>query len=172
MCAVNIELRHHPIEADHLSMKNGLICLLIVATLTLFMTNVAAAPANKQTTNVYSGFAMDASVKEHPRLVLLLSNNVTTVNTSVSIYGQLATVTNGRIHGIEGATVKIQHINQDGTVLTERALTTMSGVFSGCFSASITPKDPGIYICRATFDGDNIYAPAVSEEVPLIAISR
>ena len=153
-------------------MKKGLICLLFVATLTLFVTNVAAAPANKQTTNVHSSFVMDVPVKEHPRLVLLLSNNVTTVNTSINIYGQLATVTNGKIHGVEGATVKIQHVNQDGTVLTERSLTTMSGIFSGCFSASITPKDPGIYICRATFDGDNTYASAVSDEVPLIAISR
>ena len=131
-----------------MNMKKGLICLLIVATLTLFVTNVAAAPANKQTTNVHSSFATDVPVKEHPRLVLLLSNNVTTVNTSINIYGQLATVTNGKIHGVEGATVKIQHVNQDGTVLTERSLTTMSGIFSGCFSASITPKDPGIYIWR------------------------
>ena len=128
--------------------------------------------ASKQTTNVHSSFAMDVPVKEHPKLVLLLSNNVTTVNTSVNIYGQLATVTNGRINGIEGATVKIQHINYDGTSLTERTVTTMSGVFSGCFSASITPKDPGIYVCRATFDGDSNHAPAMSDEVPLMAISR
>ncbi len=104
--------------------------------------------------------------------MLLLSNNVTTVNTSVNIYGPLATVTNGRRNGIEGATVKMQHVNYDGTLLAERTLTTMSGMFSGCFSTSITPKDPGIYICRAIYNGNNTYASAVSDDVPLMAISR
>ncbi|MGB8311729.1 MAG: hypothetical protein WCE81_07685 [Halobacteriota archaeon] len=56
-----------------MNMKKGLICLLIVAMLTLCVPNVAAASASKQTTNVHSSFAMDVPVKEQPVLLLLFS---------------------------------------------------------------------------------------------------
>jgi len=152
-----------------MNMKKGLVCLLIVAMLMFCLPNVASASASRQTTNVHRSFAMDVPVKEQPVLVLLFSSNVTTVNTSVDLYGALATGTKSKINYIEGATVNIQRMSYNGTWYTEGTLTTMSGKFSGCFIAHITPKDPGTYIYRATYDGDNTYASAVSNVVQLIA---
>jgi len=152
-----------------MNIKNGLICLLIALILTLCMPNDVAASACKQTTNVHSNYAMDVPVKQQPTLLLSLSKNITAVNTQVDLYGGLATSTSsGGINGIEGATINIQRLDTyDGTWYTRGTLTTMSGNFSGFFIVHITPKEPGTYIYRATFDGDINYAPAVSNVVTL-----
>jgi hypothetical protein len=153
-----------------MDMKKGMICLSIIVILTLSIPNVAAASANKQTTNIRSSYAMDAPVKERPILVLMLSNNTTAVNTSVYFFGAIATGTKSQLNYIEGATINIQRMSYDGTTwYTEDTVTTMSGKYSGIFSVYITPKDPGTYIYRATYDGNNTYSPAVSNVVVLTA---
>lgn len=152
-------------------MKKGMVCLSIITILTLSIPNVAIVSASKQTTNVHSNYAMDVPVKKQPQLVLLFSNNEktanTTVNTSVELVGLLATVTNGKINSIEGATINIQRLNSDETWYTADTLTTMSGKFSGYFKVEVTPKDPGTYIFRAAYDGNNTYAPTESDMVVL-----
>ena len=69
---------------------------MIIAILTLCVPNVVAAPACKQTTNVHSSYAMDVPVKEQPMFVLLLSNNVTDVDKSVDLFGELGTFKSGQ----------------------------------------------------------------------------
>ena len=155
-------------------MKNGLICLLIVAILTICMPNVAAASTSKQTTEIHSGYVMDVPAKEQPMLVILLDDNATYVNQSVDIYGLLATGSPSAPHGIEGATVNIQRLNYDRTAwYTIGNLTTISGgKQAGFFRGTLTLKNPGVYIYRATYDGDSQCAPAVSNEVTLRVYSR
>ena len=78
-------------------MKKGLICLSIVAILTLCVLNIAAASTSKQTDEVHSGYTLDVPVKEQPFLVPLPNHNVTAVNTSVDLFAGLATVTSSEI---------------------------------------------------------------------------
>ena len=153
--------------------KKRMICLSIIVILTLSIPNVAATSANKQKTNVRSSYAMDVPAKEQPLLLLLFRNNETAVNTSVNtsveFMGMLATVTQSKINGIEGATVNIERMNYDGTWCTADTVATMSGTFSGCFHFAVIPKEPGTYIFRATYDGNNTYSPAVSNNIVLKA---
>lgn len=74
-----------------MNIKNGLTFVLIVAILALCVPNVVVAPTSKQTLNVRSSYAMDASVKGNPKLVFLPSRNITAVNAPVDFYGALAT---------------------------------------------------------------------------------
>jgi hypothetical protein len=151
-------------------MKKTLICLLIAAIFTICMPNVAAAPKTKQTTVVDSRYIMEVRGKEQPLLGLLLSNNTTYVNQSVDVVGGLATGTPSALHGIEGATINIQRLNYNGTTWYNLGtLTTLTGKDAGLFGASITPKEPGPHIYRATYDGDSRYAPAISNVVALLA---
>ena len=80
-----------------MTMKKGLICLSIVAILTLPVMNIAAASTSKQTDEVHSGYTLDVPVKEQPFLVPLPNHNVTAVNTSVDLFAGLATVTSSEI---------------------------------------------------------------------------
>jgi hypothetical protein len=115
---------------------------------------------------------MDVPVKEQPMFVLLLSNNVTDVDKSVDLFGELGTFKSGAINYTEGATIHIQRLNYDGTAWDHIGdLTTMSGNYSGFFIVSITPKEQGAYVYRATFDGDSQYEPAISNWVALRAYS-
>ena len=74
-----------------MNMKKGLICLLIVAMLTLCVPNVAAAQASKQTDEVHGGYKLDATVGGQPTLLSHANHNVTAVNTSFDLFGGLAT---------------------------------------------------------------------------------
>ena len=140
--------------------------IAVFATATIF-ADVAAA--NKQTTETHSSYAMGASDKEKPKLALILSNNTTTVNTSVNLYGALATDEQGTLHYIGGATITIQQLNYDGTEWNKLGtLQTLTGKEAGFFAGSVTPNSKGYYIVRATYDGDSNYAPTVSNVVALI----
>ena len=54
-----------------MKIKNTIISLSVTVILTICMFNsVAAAPVNKQTTDVYSNYAADVPNKEQPGLAL------------------------------------------------------------------------------------------------------
>jgi len=146
-----------------MNIKKALICLSIAAVVTLCVPNVVAASANKQTTNVHSSYAMSVPDKEQPRLAIMLSDNVTSVNKPVDVIGLLATVTQSTPHPIEGATVTIQQLNDNGTAWNTLGTlqTSSTGKDAGYFAGSVTPKSKGYNILRATYDGDSDYAPAV-----------
>jgi len=55
-------------------MKKGLICLLIVATLTVCVLNVAAATTSKYTTDVHNGQVTDAGGQWEPHRYITLSD--------------------------------------------------------------------------------------------------
>lgn len=152
-----------------MNIKRALMCLSIVAILMVSMPNVAAAKANKQTTDVLSCYAIDVQGKNQSALVLALSNNTTVVNTPVDIYGALATKDQGTIYYIGGATITLQQLGTNGTAWNTLGTlkTFTSGKAVGFFAGSITPKSSGYYILRATYDGDNNYESAVSNVVAL-----
>jgi hypothetical protein len=153
----------------NMNIKNVMIFLLIIALLTLCVPDVVAAPAGKQTIDVHNSYAMGASDKERPVIALLLSDNVTAVNRSVGIYGGIATGESGALHYIGGATITIQQLSFNGTEWYNLGtLKTLTGKEVGTFAGSYTPKSKGYHVLRATYDGDNNYAPAVSNMVALI----
>ena len=78
-------------------MKKTLICLSIIAILTLPVMNIAAASTSKQTDEVHRGYTLDTQVKERSILAFLPDHNVTAVNTSVDLFGGLATGTSSGI---------------------------------------------------------------------------
>ena len=153
-----------------MNIKNGLVCLSIIAIVTFSMPNVAAVSAGKPAITIHSSYAMDAPVKTQTALVLALSNNKTVVGTPVDIVGALAVKEHDTIHFIGGATITIQQLGTNGTTWNTigTAQTLSTGNETGFFGARITPKSSGYYIVRATYDGDNNYAPAVSNVVALI----
>ena len=150
--------------------KNAIISLSVLVILTICTFNcVAASPVSKQTPDVHSSYAMSASDKEQPVIAILLSNNVTTVNGTVSVYGGIATGESGALHYIGGATITIQQLSYNGTEWHNLGtLQTLRGKNTGFFVADYTPKVQGYDILRATYDGDSNYAPAVSNVVALI----
>ena len=158
-----------------MNIKNGLVCLSIIAIVTFSIPNVTAASAGKPAINIHSNYAMDAPVKTQTALVLALSSNTTAANKPVYIYGALVAEEQGTMHYIGDATITIQQLTStNGTVWsrvgTLQTTTTNDQVGTSItpnFSATETPKISGYYVIRATYDGDNSYAPAVSNVVSL-----
>ena len=173
-----------------MSIKNGLICLLIVAILSLCTFNgVAAAPASKFT-DIYSNYAGDVRDGRQKTYILATFSwdaNTTAITMGLgnSIYfnGVLASDTPptsavDHSHGIPNATVNVQSLNTDGETWTTVATkTTWSTIppseyspelnVMGEFMAKITPSAAGVYTFRVTFDGDSQYAPSVSNVITL-----
>jgi hypothetical protein len=169
-----------------MNVKNGLICVLIVALLTLCVPNVAAAPVSKLTPNIHSNYAGDLRGRQQTYLYLGNSPKpqVTMgVGQSLKIYGTLAygvppTSLDDCSHGIPNATINIQQLSSDGktwnTVATKITAYNVSnstlGIpdLSGGFVVTLTPSAAGTYTYRFTYDGDSMYEPAVSSTITLI----
>ena len=169
-----------------MNVKNGMICVLIVALSLLgTFSTVAAGPVSKQLTDVHSGYAVDVRGNQQTYLVTYLRNNQTAVamavNQSTYLYGVLASGTpptsaNDTSHGIPNATINIQSLSSDGktwiTFYFERMLldTGQKGNnYSGRFMITLTPEVAGVYTYQVTYDGDSQYAPAVSNVITLTA---
>ncbi|MGB8310976.1 MAG: Ig-like domain-containing protein [Halobacteriota archaeon] len=171
-----------------MGMKKAILSLSIIAILTICMFNsVAAAPVNKQTTDVHSNYAMDMRAGQQTYLaicfgVLLPPYSGTTADTigvgqSITLSGVLASDIPpinpmDDSHGIPGATVHIQSMNSDGqtwTTVATRNTMPEQGFFhtEGVVVVSLTPMAAGVYNYRITYDGDSRYAPAVSNVVTL-----
>ncbi len=160
-----------------MNIKNGLVCLSIIAIVTLSIPNVAAASAAKPAINVHSSYAMDAPVKTQTALVIALSKNTTDVGAPVYIYGALVAEEQGTMHYIAGATVTIQQLTSTtgnvwtkvGTLQTTTTNSEVGASITPNFSGTETPTTSGYYVIRVTYDGDSNYAPAVSNVVSLTA---
>jgi hypothetical protein len=180
-----------------MNIKNGLICVVIVAVLSLCtFNNVAAAPASKLTPDTHSNYVGDARGDGQQTYILATLNSNETkvtgrVGQSVYLQGVLSSGTppaswRDSSHGIPNATVNVQCINPYGnastvniqnmfsdenewtTVYTVRTnLANTYPVKAGTFILILTPEVVGVYTYRVTYDGDSQYAPAVSNNVTL-----
>jgi hypothetical protein len=165
-----------------MNMKNGLICVLIIAISSLCTFNsVAAAPVNKLTPDTHSNYAGDMSAGQQTYILATLNGNATTiamgVGQSVYLHGVLSSGTppaswRDSSHGIPDVTVNIQNMNPDGNTWTTVYTTCTNPpnrypIGAGTFLLTLTPKVAGIYTYRVTYDGDGQYAPAVSNVVTL-----
>jgi len=157
-----------------MNIKNGLVCLLIIATVILSVPNVTAASVSKPAINMHGNYATDAPVKTQTALVLALGSNTTAAGKPVYIYGALVAGQN-TMHYVSGATITIQQLTSTngpvwsriGTLQTTTGDDQVGASIIPNFSALETPTTSGYYVIRATFDGDNNYAPAVSNVVSL-----
>ncbi len=155
----------------NMDLRNGLICLSIVAMLMLCVPNVAAASTSKLATGAHNGHATNAPSTQ---LVVTIINqngrmiNTTTVNHPVFICGNLAQKGLSIPIWIGNAYVDIQVQNDDGTWTTILTATTGTGLNNGNLNVRWTPDDTGVFNLRAYFDGGNgQYAPCVSNVVTL-----
>jgi len=170
-----------------MKIKNGLICISIVAIVSLCTFNgVAAAPVNKLTSDTHNNYTGDFRGGQQTYLYLGNSpkSQVTMgVGQSLKIYGTLAhgvppTSLDDCSHGIPNATVNIQQLSSDGKTWSTVATTTTAynvsnstlGIpdLSGAFLVTLTPEAAGTYVYRFTYDGDNMYEPTVSSMITLI----
>ena len=89
-----------------MNIKNGLICVLIVAILSLCTFNsVAAAPVSKQTPDIHSNYAADVRGGQQTYLITTLNfGNATTVTMWVGQYVWLTGVLSSTHHRPHGAT--------------------------------------------------------------------
>ncbi|MGB8311955.1 MAG: hypothetical protein WCE81_08850 [Halobacteriota archaeon] len=161
-----------------MNIKNGLICVLIVAVLSLCTFNsVAAAPASKLTPDIHSNYAADVRGGQQTYLITTLNfGNATTVTMWVGQYVWLTGVLSSTpptswcdtSHGIANKTVNIQNMNSDGkTWSTVATRSTGNDRNSGVILVQLTPKAAGVYTYRMIYYGDSQYAPAVSNVVTL-----
>jgi len=164
--------------------KNAIIRLSVIVILTTCMFNsVAAAPASKQTTDVHSNYVGDVSAGQQTYILAILNGNATTITTevgqSVYLHGVLSSGTpptswRDSSHGIPDVTVNIQSMNSDGKTWTTVNTTRTNPpneypTGAGTFILILTPEVAGVYTYRVTYDGDNQYAPAVSNVATLTA---
>ena len=58
----------------------------------------------------------------------------------------------------------IQYLNYDGTAWYAVGIATImsGGKEAGYFGGTLTLKRLGVYLYRATYDGESLYAPAIS----------
>ncbi len=167
-------------------MKNGLICVVIVAVLSLCMFNsVAAAPVSKLTPGTYSNYAGDARGGGQQTYLLISicgdeapkNKDQTTftagVGQNVYILGAItsgippATSSEVPSNGIN-ATVNVQSLNSDGKTWTTLAThNTEFYPMVGFISVKLIPEATGVYTYRLTYDGDSQYSPAISNAVTL-----
>jgi hypothetical protein len=156
-----------------MNIKNGLICVSIVAILSLCtFNNVAAAPVSKLTPDTHSNYAGDMRGGQQTYIVFgdPTTNGITMgVGQHIAIlgvltYGTPPTSSFNSPHGIPDATVNIQTLNSDGQTWTTVATksTLPAGYSAGTFLVTITPTVAGVYTYRVTYDGNSQYAPTVS----------
>lgn len=158
-----------------MNIKNGLVCLSIIAIVTFSILNVVAASAGKPAINIHSSYAMDAPAKTQTALVIALSNNTTVANKPVYIYGALVEEEHSTMHYIGDATITIQQLTSTngpvwsrvGTLQTTTTNNEVGASISPNFAGTETPKTSGYYVIRATYDGDSNYEPAVSNVISL-----
>ena len=156
-----------------MNIKNGLVCLSIIAIVTFSIPNVAAAPAGKPAINIHSSYAMDAPAKTPTALVIQLSSNTTAANRPVYIYGALVAWDHDTMYYIGGAKITIQQLTStNGNAWSSFGTLQTTSNEAGAnitpnFSGTENPKISGYYVIRAIYDGDSNYAPAVSNVVSL-----
>jgi hypothetical protein len=119
-------------------------------------------------TAAHSEYAKGTTDQQQTMLGIVLSNNTTKINEKVTLIGGLASGTPQTPNPIENARVTIQQLSANGTWISIGTATTeKDGEYKGMFFVLLTPRAPGVIIYRATYDGDNRFAPSVSNVVTL-----
>ena len=171
-----------------MNFKKYLICVSIVAILTLCVPSVAAVPMNKLKTT-HSNYAGDERGGQQTYIAADLGVDCAkaiTIGVGQSVYlnGELSydippTDSWDYSHGIANKTVNIQSMNPDGQTWTTVATRTtlpddpQTGITGKVYNSlgrvvlKLTPMAAGVYTYRVTYDGDNQYNPAISNTVTL-----
>ena len=171
-----------------MNLKNGLICLIIIAILTACVPNVAAVPPMSNfTTNTHSNYVgdlkgdrqqtnIDLYLGPHGERVVTIGLGQRALLEGFLSFDTPPTSLYDSSHGIPDTTVNIQSLNPNGSTWSNVATTSTgddpwigNGLLStvGWFKVTLTPAVAGVYTYRVTFDGDNQYAPCVSNTVTL-----
>jgi len=141
--------------------------------MSLCAMNVTAASTSKLTTATHNGYATDVRSQQQTVVEIMLLNNngdkinTTTVNQSVILGGVLTSVPSNSSNYLGGATVNIQGSLDGNKWIAITHVATQTGEFNGFFAVKWTQSKPGVIYFRATYDGDNQYAPTVSNVVKL-----
>lgn len=137
-----------------MNVKNGLICLSIVATLALCVPNVAATTMCRYSTATHSKNAADAPEKPSPGIIMLSAPDRAKVNETFVIHGSFTNVSSD----ISGARVYLKQLDENSSYTVGDAVADRNGTFD----FYITPHTPGEYVYQAVFYGDSHYAFSVS----------
>jgi hypothetical protein len=154
--------------------KNGLICILIAAMLSLCVINITAASTSMPTTVIHNGYNTHATAPQ-PHLVVFFLNNdrerisTAKVNETVIFCGSLWSDTTSTPNYIEAAKINIQ-LMKNGTWTTGYTTKTSTGEHAGIFAVQLKSTCADILSFRATYDGDSQYSPAVSN-VAMLTVS-
>ncbi len=149
--------------ATGMNIKNGLICVLIIAILTACVPNVAAAPMSAYSTAIHNKVATDAPARQPTTLTFTAPAQVK-VNKSYSVYGRLTTASGT---GIPGAEVYLMlwaygsHWIKIGDAITTNS--------DGSFGMDITPYYKSDYENEVIYYGDMQYAGSISNVVTTTA---
>ena len=174
-----------------MNIKNGLICLLIIAILIAWVPSVAAASTSKLATGTHNKYSTDVRCQQARlapppvgsiNLFITITNqnghslSTTSVNHQVFIGGCL--FQQGLIPGVPiyigNAYVDIQVQNPDSTQTTLYTATTGtagSTFGTGCFQVQWTPNTTGVFNIRAYYDGNGQYTSAVSNVEQLTVVN-
>jgi len=142
-------------------MKKVVICLLAVTLLSLCVVNVTAALPRNQTATPHSKNVTDLKTTI-PTTLTFTCPTLVNVNEPFGIGGSLTA--GGK--GVSGA-----HIN--GQVMLQEQWTTFSGYTTdgnGNISGTISTNYTGLRFYRLSYDGDDRYAPSVSNGVVVYAL--
>ncbi len=142
--------------------------LSIIALLILCALGSAAAAPIKMTAAAHKDYITSIATQQETTLALMLNNNTTKINEPVYLGGVLWSGTQSAPNYIENARVTIQRLSTNGTwIPIGTATTEKGGEYKGTFTTSLTPRGAGVFIFRATYDGDDRFAPSVSNVVML-----
>ncbi len=151
-----------------MNIRMRITSLSIIALLMLCALSSAAASPIKITTAAHNEYITGATSQQETMLAILLSNNTTKINEPVYLGGVLWSGTQSALNCIENARVTIQRLSTNGTwIPIGTATTEKDGEYKGTFTMSLTPRAAGVIIFRATYDGDDRFAPSVSNVVTL-----
>lgn len=138
----------------YLNIRKTLICLLIVAILTLCVPNVVAAPTSKYSAVTHSKIVTDAPAKPSPGIIMLSAPERAKVNETFNIHGFFTNVSND----ISGARVYLKKLDENSSYTVGDTGTDRNGTFD----FYITEHTPGEYVYQAIFNGDSHYAASMS----------
>ncbi|MGB8310975.1 MAG: hypothetical protein WCE81_03805 [Halobacteriota archaeon] len=140
-------------------MKNAIISLSILAIFTLCVPNVVVASESNPTTALHSKIVTDTKAYQLTTLTFTAPAQAK-VNEWFNYGGSLTA--GGK--GVGGALIHVQYV-WNGRWTTFSNFTTDS---DGSWIRKIEPYTTGDYHFRAIYDGDDLYAPSVSNEVVVI----
>ncbi len=140
--------------------KKALICLSIIAILTICVPNVAAAPVSKSITTTGGAHITDVRAAQQPTTLTLTAPSQATANVWFDVTVHLTTAGGT---GIPNAQINFQkrYSSNDRWIVMGDEKTDLSGYVHEQIRSQVS----GEVHYRVTYGGDGLYAPSVSNEV-------